>query len=48
MGINSAFDNGSDKIWDAINKGVRVIAGLRFMETNSGASGNGRTSSTDT
>lgn len=43
-----AFDTGSERIWDAVNRGVRLHWIPAAAETNGNASANGRTSSTDT
>lgn len=41
-----AYDTGSEKIWDSINKGVRIRIATRTCVANLVDSGNGRTSST--
>jgi hypothetical protein len=45
---NRAFDTGSEKIWNTLNKGVRRIARIAVTMANAMGSDNGRTSSTDT
>jgi hypothetical protein len=48
MRTNRAFDTGSAKIWDSINRGVRDHVVLGAARANSDNSANGRTSSSAT
>jgi hypothetical protein len=43
-----AFDTGSDKVWNSINRGVRTVVCYLRTCANSGNSANGETLSSDT
>lgn len=45
--LDRAFDTGSERIWDNINRGVGAAHSIRAIQANKSGSANGRTSSSD-